>query len=108
MNTPPPSLRVIQTPVTPIRDSFRIDTPSESPVRNVQLFADPSTNPTQDSNVGVEALEVLLCSVEQKVELLEKKLLLLNRKVMALVDNLVLFFYLFLIIVSYYLVSRRL
>jgi hypothetical protein len=85
MITPPPRDYRPSSPITPIRSS----PPSrDSPMRTVELFPDDNDDylstddnkankdqATETMETDIEALEVVVCAIEDKVDLLEARLM---------------------------------
>lgn len=101
MITPP---RTTQAPVTPTTPPRGRPPPPESPLRTIQLFPggesdefeqistseDEVKQKDQATNTGVsdvEALEVLICSIEDKVDMIENRVIKLENGIMAKIDT---------------------
>lgn len=99
MITPPCTTRAPVTPTTPTRGS---PPPPESPVRTIQLFPDGESDEfdsfseddvkqkdkvTETGVSDVEALEVLICSIEDKMDTIHDRLVKLEKGVIANVDT---------------------
>ena len=91
MITPPTTNGMVDVPITPIRN--RPPSP-DSPLRPVELFG---TDDSQSGNEilgatqpavspNIEALEVVVCSVEEKVELCQERILSLEKELRVQID----------------------